>query len=123
LAVSAGVVVEGRWVGKLLVIGADLPQGLTTGRAWIEGLVQESQEAEFGGEEALTAVLLGGVGAEMGGFEPAGQEALQVMEGLGAQALEDGFKGGMELAEERSGGIHISVYRQIHSLTVKPCLH
>jgi hypothetical protein len=45
------------------------------------------------------------------------------MEGLGAQALEDGFKGGMELAEERSGGIHISVYRQIHSLTVKPCLH
>jgi hypothetical protein len=59
----------------------------------------------------------------MGGFEPAGQEALQVMEGLGAQALEDGFKGGMEFAEERGGGIHISVYRQIHSLTVKPCWH
>jgi len=88
----AGVVVEGGGgVDVLLVIGADLPQGLATGGAGIEDLVQESQQGEFGGKEALAAVLLGGVGLEVGGFEPTGQEALQMMEGLGAQALDGGF--------------------------------
>ena len=46
-------------MGKLLVIGADLPQGLTTGRAGIEGLVQESQAGEFGGESDLGSLPRG----------------------------------------------------------------
>jgi hypothetical protein len=100
-------------IGLLLVVGANLPHRLPAGGIGIEGLVQEGQEAELGGVEPFSAVGLVGVGGQQRRVQPIRQEALPVMERTAAQRLGRLLERGVELAEEFSGGEHISVYIQI----------
>ncbi len=85
LAVGAGVFSQGFGLGLLLVVGADLADGLTTGGAGIEDLVQKSQEREPGRVEALPAVGVAGVRSQEGRINPLGTQALQVVQRLAAQ--------------------------------------
>jgi hypothetical protein len=86
-----------------------LIDGATTGGVRIEDLVQEGQEGESGGINAFAAVVAGLVGLEEKGINALGAEAFQVVEGAAGQGEAGVFEGGVELAEERSGGKHIYI--------------
>jgi hypothetical protein len=92
---------------QALVVGQDLIDGAATGGIWVQGLVQKGQEGESGGVNALAAVVAHLVGLEQKGVKALGTEAFQVVERTVAQGEAGVFEGGVELAEERSGGKHI----------------
>lgn len=62
--------------------------------------MEKGQEGEFGGVNALPAVVAGGVGLEQPRVNALGAEAFQVMEWTTAQGPTGGFERGVELAEE-----------------------
>jgi hypothetical protein len=95
---------------QALVVGEDLIDGAATGGVRIQGLVQKGQEGESGGVKALAAVVARLVGLEQKRVNTLGTEAFQVVERTAAQGEAGIFEGGVELAEERSGGKHIYLY-------------
>jgi hypothetical protein len=90
-----------------LVVGEDLINGAATGGVGIQGLVQKGQEGEFGGVNALAAVVASRIGLEQPRINALGAEAFQVMEWTAAQGPAGRFERGVELAEEGSGSKHI----------------
>jgi hypothetical protein len=105
-------------MGLGLVVGHDLIDGAAAGSSGIKDLVQEGQEGEPGGVEALA---LSGIGAQERGSNARGAEGFQMVEGLAAEAAGGFAEEGVKTAEERCGGKHIylPIYRYF-TLTVKP---
>ena len=62
LAVGTGVLSNVRVLGQALVVGQNLVQGAATGGRGIQDLVQKSEESEFGGKDALPAVVAAFIG-------------------------------------------------------------
>ncbi|MEI6784529.1 MAG: hypothetical protein WCQ21_26855 [Verrucomicrobiota bacterium] len=99
--------------------GADLVSGPATSGARIKDLIPEAEKGEFGGEAARSAVGSFFVGIQERTVKTTVADVLQMVEGLTVQRAGVFFEWRVKAAKERSGGKHISAYKQIYCVPCK----